>query len=52
MWEIKIETKNYDKLYFKFKTLKSATSFIETAQAHCNDRLEITITKIEEVEGK
>lgn len=52
MWEIKIETENYNKLYFKFKTLKSATSFIETAQEHCNDRLEITITKIDEMEGE
>lgn len=52
MWEVKIEVKGYNRIYFKFEDLASASSFLETAQKHCEDKLEISIEKIFENEGE
>lgn len=52
MWEVKIEAKGYNKIYFRFKGLVSASEFIETAQEHCEEKLDITIRKVDETEGE
>lgn len=52
MWRIRVEAKGYNTIYFQFESLTSALTFIETAQAHCEEKLEITIRKIDETEGE
>lgn len=44
MWKVKIATvKSYEKMYFKFNSLQSATNFIEDATEHSVEPLEFVI---------
>ena len=45
MWKVTIEAKGYNRINFKFESLVDASSFIETAQNHCDENLDIRIVK-------